>query len=143
MSVLSGVGKAVGIGLNVGLPTIQAYGDIKEGKGVVRSVAKAGVDWAVGDAVMGFLGMGPGLALMAGAGVVAGADAAIKAGQNNAMKSKRSFSGTGNMGAGLGNDSGYAATMRQRQLQQMGGHQGMARQALGSEARRRASNIRY
>lgn len=143
MSVLSGAVKVAGVGLNIGVPTYQAYGDMKEGKGVIRSVTKAGVDWAIGDAMMGFLGMGPGLALMVGTGVVAGADAAIKAGQGYARNAKKAFSGTGVMGVGLINDSDYAATMRQRQLQQMGGHQGIARQSLGSEARRRASNVRY
>lgn len=143
MAGWSTAGKALGVGLNVGLPAWQAYGDIKDGNGVIKSVAKAGVDWAIGDAVMGMIGMGPGIALMAGTVAVAGADAAIKHGQETARNTKKSISGTGVMGRGLGNDSEFAATMRQRQLQQMGGHQGMARQALGSEARRRAAGIRY
>lgn len=143
MSGWSTAGKALGVGLNVGLPVIQAYGDIKEGKGVVKSVAKAGVDWAIGDAVMGMIGMGPGLALMASGIAVTAADMAIKSGQETARNTKKSISGTGVMGRGIGNDSEFAATMRQRQLQQMGGHQGIARQALGSEARRRSASIRY
>lgn len=143
MSVLSGAGKAFGVALNVGVPTISAYGDIKEGKGVVKSVAKAGVDWAIGDAIFGLLGAGPGLAVMAGTVAYAATDAAIKAGQENARNAKHGWSGTGKMGQGLRNDSEYSATMRQRQLQQMGGHQGLARQALGSEARRRAAGINY
>lgn len=143
MSILSGAGKVIGPALNYGLPAWGAYSDIKEGKGVVKSIAKAGVDWAVGDAVFGMLGMGPGLVAMGGMLAVGMADAALTSGREDARNLKKKFTGTGRMGAGLQNDSEFAATMRQRQLQQMGGHQGIARQALGSEARRRAAGIRY
>ena len=132
--------------LNVGLmaagPTIEAGVDIANGKGVVKSVVKAGTNFAVNDAISGLVG-GPAMwAMLGGQLAWEGAKMYGNYARGKGERVGRNITGTGKVGVGF-MDTEYAATMRQRGLESIGGHQGLVRNALGSEARRRAYNIRY
>lgn len=119
-----------------------AYSGIKEGNGVVKSVAKAGVNFAINDIAMGIVG---GTAMLGVAAIQIGKigyDVAMDIGKEKANKTKNNFTGTGHVG-GYFRDNDNAATMRQRSLQAIGGMQSQTRNAMGSEARRRASSISY
>lgn len=133
-----------GIGgvLNGAFVAVDAAMNMSEGQGVIKSIGKAAVDFAITDAVMGFIGGPASIALMAAQIGGVALDATLAAGRQKAMKTGRNFSGLGFTGGDY-NDNKYAATMRQRSLQSMGGSQGMTRQTFGNEARRRASTISY
>lgn len=119
-----------------------AYSNIKEGNGIVKSVAKAGVNFAINDAIMGIVG---GTAMLGIAALQIGKigyDALMENGREKAINTKHNVTGTGHVG-GYFKDNANAATMRQRALQAIGGAQAQTRNAFGSEARRRASTISY
>ena len=128
--------------LNAGCVAFDAIGSMKEGNGVVKSIAKAGVNYVINDAVAGLLG-GP---VMLGLAAVqigkVGYDMAMDVGRQKADKVKNNVTGTGHMG-GYFADNKNAATMRQRSLQAIGGAQAQTRNALGNEARKRASSVIY
>lgn len=128
--------------LNAGFVAIDAVSNMSEGNGVVKSIAKAGVDFAINDAVMGFLGGPASIALMGAQIGKMGVDAVLSVGRDKVDKVKQNTNGLGKVG-GAYNDNQYAATMRQRSLQAIGGSQGMTRNAFGNEARKRASSISY
>lgn len=131
-----------GQGLNIGLSVVSVAADIGEGKGVAKSIGSGALEFAKWEIISGLVG-GP--AMLAYTAYQIGsvvADVAIDAGREKTSKIKRNTTGTGNIG-GEFLDNAYTATMRQRGLEAIGGHQGMTYNALGSEARRRASNIRY
>lgn len=135
---------ALSVGLTAAGPAVQAIGDVKKGKGIVPSLGKAALDFAVSDVVTGLLGFWPSMALsLGGSFAAAGVKAGIEAGQNKARKVGKLTSPAGQVGGGYFKDNEYAATMRQRSLEAIGGHQQMTRNALGSEARRRAAYINY
>lgn len=128
--------------LDFGLSAAGAVVDIASGKGVVKSIGKGLVDYAIWDTVGALVG-GPAMAIYAGVQVLGlGAGIAINVGKEKADKIHRVAPGYGKIGSGF-TDNQQAFTMRQRGLQAMGGHQGMVNNALGSEARRRSSSIRY
>lgn len=128
--------------LNGGFVAIDAVANMSEGNGVVKSIAKAGVDFAINDAVMGFLGGPASIALMGAQIGGTAVDAGLAIGRDKVNKTMHNTTGLGKVG-GAYNDNQYAATMRQRSLQAIGGSQGMTRNAFGNEARRRASSISY
>ena len=117
---------------------LDAYSSIKEGNGVIKSVAKAGVNFAVNDIITGVIGGPATLGLVALQVGKMGYDVAMGVGREKAEKTKHNFTGTGRVG-GYFQDNKNAATMRQRSLQAIGGMQAQTRNALGNEARRRAS----
>ena len=119
-----------------------AYSNIKEGNGIVKSVAKAGIDFAINDAIMGFIGGNAMLGIAALQIGKIGYDALMENGREKAINIKHNVTGTGHIG-GYFKDNENAATMRQRALQAIGGAQAQTRNAFGSEARRRASTISY
>ena len=128
----------VGIGLSV--PGV--ISDIASGKGVVKSIGTGVLDYAKWEIIGGLVG-GP--AMLAFTGVqlgTLGATIAIESGRAKTEKISRNVRGPGAVGGSFF-DNQNAYTMRQRSLAAMGGHQGMVNNALGSEARRRAYNIKY
>lgn len=129
-------------GLNVGISAVSVGVDIAEGKGVAKSIGVGALDFAKWEIISGLLG-GPAMIGYTVATVGAAAiGAVVDNGRNKANKVNRSTTGTGRIGSGF-SDNELSATMRQRGLEAIGGHQGITNNALGSEARRRASNIRY
>lgn len=136
-------GKVAGYAFTAGIPTVQAVSDIRKGNGVVKSIGKAGMDFAISDVMTGVIGF---KAMLIKAGLDVGLEvgkSSVRELQNKGRKVGRSINGTGRMGNGIFVDNEHAATMRQRSLEAIGGHQQIARNALGSEARRRAAHIRY
>lgn len=134
--------KYVNYGLMGLFPTVTAVSDIAQGKGVVKSVAKGAVSFGVDDVVSGLVGSKMMLAKFVFDIGRAGANAYIDHSKEKGNKVGRTGPNGANIGRGfVDNENSY--TMRQRSLQAMGGHQAMARNALGSEARRRATGIRY
>lgn len=129
-------------GLNVGLSVMSVGVDIGSGKGVAKSIGSGALDFAKWEIISGLLGNGPMLAYTAATIGFASANALIDNGREKANKVNRNVTGTGRVGGGF-YDNDFSATMRQRGLEAIGGHQGIVNNALGSEARRRASNIRY
>ena len=135
----------IGIGthlFNGATVAFDAYSNIKEGNGIVKSVAKAGIDFAINDAIMGFIGGNAMLGIAALQIGKIGYDALMENGREKAINTKHNVTGTGHIG-GYFKDNENAATMRQRALQAIGGAQAQTRNAFGSEARRRASTISY
>jgi hypothetical protein len=128
---------------NVLMTGVGAAGDIIDGKSVVGSIAKAGADMLVQDAVMGLMGGPASWALMGADFVKMGADMALANGRQTTSKLKKTVGGFGTMGNGSFADNNYSATMRQRAMQEIGGAQGANRNILGSEARRRSAYINY
>lgn len=135
----------IGVGthlFNGAFVAYDAYSNIKEGNGIVKSVAKAGVNFAINDAITGIVG-GPAILGIAAIQIGAmGYEALMDNGREKAQKTKHNVTGTGHVG-GYFNDNANAATMRQRSLQAIGGAQAQTRNAFGNEARRRASTISY
>lgn len=132
-----GVGKVLG-GLSLGY---SIYDNMKEGNGVIKSVAKGVFDFALFDIASGFLGIPTMMALQFAPMLADSGVALSKLGREKAKHNMSALS-KGNVG-GYFNDNEYAATMRQRQLQTMGGNLAQTRQLFGNEARRRATNINY
>lgn len=128
--------------LDIGLSGIGVAVDISAGKGVVKSVGKGLIDYALYDTIGAIVG-GPAMGVYMGAQLLGMAGTAvIENGKEKAKKVSRNAPGYGRVGGGFfDNEQSY--TMRQRSLQAMGGHQGLVNNSLGSEARRRAANIRY
>lgn len=128
--------------LGIGISAITVGTDIASGKGVVKSVGAGVYDFTKWEIISGLVG-GP--AMLAYTAYQIG-DVAVSAlidnGREKTKKLSRNITGSGAVGGGF-SDSDFAATMRQRGLEAIGGHQGITNNALGSEARRRASNIRY
>lgn len=138
MSILS-----VGNAINGAFVGYDAISNIKEGKGVVKSIAKAGIDFAITDAMFAALGGPAGTALMVAQFGKMGLDLALASGKQKVENTKNNLTGTGRVGGYQFNDNEYSATMRQRSLNAIGGSQGITRNALGNEARKRASSISY
>lgn len=128
--------------LNVGLSAVSVGADIAGGKGVVKSVASGALDFAKWEIISGLIGTPAMWAYTAYQVGSVATNALIENGRGKADKTNRNTTGTGKVGNGF-YDNDYSATMRQRGLEAIGGHQGITNNALGSEARRRASNIRY
>ena len=129
--VFGGVGFAVDV-----------YGGIHDGKGVVKSVAKSAVSFAVNDILTGAIGIPAMMAIQFAPMAVDMASATAKMGREKAKHNMTALA-KGNVGGGMFQDNEYGATMRQRQLQAMGGDTGQIRNAFGNEARRRATNTNY
>lgn len=136
---ISSLGNIIN-GISVGGDAIS---NMKEGKGVVKSVAKAGIDYVIQDAVFAALGGPAGLALMGTQFAKIGLDLTLALGKQNVENTKANITGIGKVGGYKYNDNEYSATMRQRSLDAIGGSQGITRNALGNEARKRASTISY
>lgn len=128
--------------INGAFIAVDAGMNIAEGQGVVKSVLKAGVDFAINDAIMGVVGIAPSMAFMGVQLAGAGVDAGLAIGREKAQKTRQNFTGIGKIGGDF-NDNRYSATMRQRSMQSIGGNSGMVRNAMGNEARKRASSISY
>lgn len=128
--------------LNIGLTAFSVGSDIVEGKGVAKSIGAGAIDFAKWEIISGLVG-GPAMfaytAYQLGSAAI---DISLEVGKEKTAKITKGVSGTGTVGRGF-YDNDYTATMRQRSLEAIGGHQGIVNNALGSEARRRASNIRY
>ncbi len=135
----------VGVGglINAGFFAFDAVSNMREGKGVVKSVVDAGVSFAMNDAMFGLLGGPASFAIMGAELLGMGVDAAMTAGRNKAQAVQQRTTGFGKVGGYNFNDNQYSATMRQRALQSIGGSQGATRNAFGNEARKRASSISY
>lgn len=127
----------MGIGPGIGIAS-----DVSQGKGVIRSVAKGAIDFGVSDIVSGLVGTPAMLTYLGFQLAGLGYNAYKEHGQEKGRKVRRTIQDGAGVGAGFF-DNEQAYTMRQRSLEAMGGHRGMVNNALGSEARRRASNIRY
>ena len=129
--------------LDLTLSGVCVVSDIASGKGVVKSIGSGVLEYAKWDLIGGIVG-GPAMfanfALQIGG--LAG-NIALEHGRGNASSMSRNSSSPGIIGGRGFFDNQNAYTMRQRGLNAIGGHQGMVNNALGSEARRRAANIRY
>ena len=133
----------VGGAINAGSFAFDAISNMKEGRGVVKSVVDAGVSFALNDAMFGLLGGPATMAIMGAELLGAGIDYGLKTGRDKAKAVQQRTTGFGKVGGGGYNDNNYSATMRQRAMQAIGGNQGMVRNAFGSEARKRATSISY
>lgn len=134
---------AISGGINAIGPGIDFYTNIKEGNGIVKSAAKAGYNFALQEAITGVLGVGPAIAINFASLAGTATDAFIQHGRQNAQTMRSKVSGSGRVGSGYVDTSTFTDTMRQRNLEQMGGHQAFARSALGSEGRRRSMMVNY
>ena len=130
-----------GVLLNVAFTAPGLISDIKSGEGVVKSVAKAGYEWVKADLQMALLGGPATFALMGAQLAKLGIDTGLQVGREKMQNSKSNMP-SGVIGRGF-RDNEYAATMRQRSVQAMGGHQQMTRNAFGNEARRRSYMANY
>ena len=130
-----------GVLLNVAFTAPGLISDIKSGEGVVKSVAKAGYEWVKADLQMALLGGPATFALMGAQLAKLGIDTGLQVGREKMQNSKKNMP-SGVIGRGF-QDNEYAATMRQRSIQAMGGHQQMTRNAFGNEARRRSYMANY
>lgn len=129
--------------LDLGLSGAMVVSDIAQGKGVVKSIGAGLFEYAKWDIIGGIVG-GPamGAYMLSQLGAL-GVNMAIEAGRAKADNLSRNTPAPGIVGGYGFFDNQNAYTMRQRSLAAIGGHQGMVNNALGSEARRRAYNIRY
>lgn len=128
---------------NVLFTGVDAAGNMADGHSVVGSIAKAGANFLLQDAMMGMMG-GPATWAMMGAQVGKMViDGALAEGREKTQNVRKSIGGFGQMGNGSFADNNYSATMRQRGIQEIGGAQGATRNMLGSEARRRSGYINY
>ena len=126
---------------SAGFLGLSIYSGIKEGNGVIKSTVKGLGEFALQEAITGLIG-GPASMALAFAPMIAdGMTAMSKVGREKAQHNMLALS-TGRIGGKI-NDNEYAATMRQRQIQSMGGNLAQTRQLFGSEARRRSININY
>ena len=128
------IGAGIGAAMEIG-------GRLHDGKGVVSAVAGGLASFAVQDIITGIIGGPAMMALQMAPLIVEGAGAMASMGREKAKHNMSAISG-GNVG-GYFNDNNYSATMRQRQLQAMGGDTAQTRQLFGNEARRRAMNVSY
>lgn len=128
---------------NVLFTGIDAAGNMADGHSVVGSVAKAGANFLLQDAMMGMMGGPATWAMMGGQIGKMGVDMALANGREKTQDVKKSIGGFGQIGNGSFADNNYSATMRQRGIQEIGGAQGATRNILGSEARRRSAYISY
>lgn len=129
--------------LDIGLSSAMVVSDIAQGKGIVKSIGSGVLEYAKWDIIGGIVG-GPAMAayMLSQLGAV-GVNIALETGRGKADKVSRNAPAPGIVGGYGFFDNQNAYTMRQRSLAAIGGHQGMVNNALGSEARRRAYNIRY
>lgn len=123
---------AGGLAINGIMAGVDAVGRIKNGEGVVSSVAKAGINAVIADTVAGLMGPVAMGVMMGGSIAVAGAQMAIENGRENIDR----------MGAAYGGakynkvvNSEAAATMRQRGMAMINQNGEATRSVLGSEAR--------
>ena len=127
--------------LSTGFLGFNIYSGIKEGNGVIKSTVKGLGEFALQEAITGLIGVPASMALAFAPMVVDGMTAMTKVGREKAQHNMSALS-TGSIGGRVNNNE-YAATMRQRQIQNMGGNLAQTRQLFGSEARRRSVNIKY
>lgn len=135
--------RVINTGINSIFPAIDFYDNYKSGDGVAKSAIKAGANFAFYEIMQGIIGGGPMLAIGAASMAGVGVNALISHGRQNSQTMRSKISGTGGIGSGKLLESEHTGTMRQRALEQMGGHQALTRQALGSEARKRSMMVRY
>lgn len=129
--------------LDLGFTAVAMGVDIAQGKGVLKSIGTGAIEYAKWDIIGGIVG-GPAMLAYMGTQLGAlGASLALESGRGKADKIARNSPTPGRIGGKGFFDNQNAYTMRQRGLNAIGGHQGMVNNALGSEARRRAANIRY
>lgn len=121
---------------------MDVYSGVHDGKGFVKSVASAGVSFVMNDILTSVIGMPAMMAIQFAPMIADAAGAVGKMGREKAKHNMTALS-SGNVGGGYFQDNEYGATMRQRQLQAMGGDTGQIRSAFGNEARRRATNTNY
>lgn len=125
-------GSRLNIGLNVGFTGIDAISRIKEGEGVVSSVAKATATAVATDTVFGFLGAPVAFGLIGTQLATAGIGMVAEEAKDSSRRANRGLNGR--VGGGF-YDSQNAYTMRQRSLQKMNTMDDRVRSTLGSEAR--------
>ena len=130
-----GIMSAFGVGLDI-------YSGVHDGQGIVKSVAKAGVNFVINDLITGAIGVPAMMAIQFAPMIVDAAEAVGKMGREKAKHNMTALS-SGNVGGGYFKDNEYGATMRQKQLQAMGGDTAQIKNAFGNEARRRAMSISY
>ena len=129
--------------LDIALSRIGVVSDIASGKGVVKSIGAGVLDYAKWDIIGGIVGA-PAMGVYMGAQLLTvGSQIALENGRANADKIHRNSPKPGVVGGYGFFDNENAYTMRQRSLNAIGGHQGIVNNALGSEARSRAYNIKY
>ena len=142
---LSAHGAKLGTGVNAAFIGMDFFSSLKEGNSVSKSALTAGINFVKADLMTGIIGFPQQMALMAGQLAIAGIKAGIQAGQENAKTINKITKGNGygRIGTGSFQDNNYAATMRQRAMQEMNAYNQMNRNALGSEARRRSTYVNY
>lgn len=121
---------------------IGTFSNIKEGHGVLPSIAKAGVSTLASDIMYGMLGPAGQAVLIGGMLANAGANLAIKAGQSNLNDISGALSDPMMKGKTPIN-SKNAVTMRQRGMAMINQSGEATRSALGSEARAYFRNSMY
>ena len=126
---------------SAGFLGLSIYSGIKEGDGIIKSTAKGIGTLVLQEAITGLIGVPASMALAFAPMVADGISAMGKTGREKAQHNMMALS-TGNIGGRVNNNE-YTATMRQRQIQNMGGNLAQTRQLFGSEARRRSVNINY
>lgn len=129
--------------LDIAIAAGVAISDISKGKGVVKSIGGGLIDYAKMDIIGGIVG-GPAMFANFAAQIgMLGVNVALENAKENTQTLKKNGPQIGRVGSRNFADNQTAYTMRQRSLEAIGGHSGMVYNALGSEARRRASNINY
>ena len=121
---------------------VNAISSIKEGHGVLPSLAKAGVSTIASDMMFGMLGPAGQALLLTGTLATAGVNFGIKIGQSNAKDLGGAISGSGLLAKAPIN-SQSAVTMRRRGMAIINESGEATRSVLGSEARAYFRNSMY
>lgn len=119
-------------GLNALMPIATTYTGIKEGRGVIQSVGRAGVEFLAWESIAALAGGGPMLALMGVQLGIAGVTTAMELGRENTGLVSKNY---GAQFGGRVNDNKRAYTSRQRGMAAIAGGSNNVRQVMGSEAR--------
>ena len=121
---------------------VSAYSNIKEGHGVLPSLAKAGVSTIASDVMFGMLGPAGQALVLGGTLAVGAANIGIKIGQSNVKDLDKAISSPMMIGKTPIN-SKSAVTMRQRGMAIINESGEATRSVLGSEARAYFRNSMY
>lgn len=137
-----GVGKHLSRAITYG-PRVFAVGaNLKNGDGVIKSVFKPLMGGLIDASVSNFVGA-PMAAFKAVNTIEGLMNGAIANGRTNARQMSNYASYGQNIGNGRPDISEYGVQARDRGLNAIGSHADMTRNALGSEARRRSTFVRF
>jgi len=115
-----------------------------DNKSFIRTLGDNITNKAISDIASGLFGKEATLVYQAASKVMEGIDKTFEYGREKARNEADSgVISVGQLGNGFFKTSGAAATIRQRQLQNMNSDMQSARAMFGSEARKRAMNISY